>query len=122
MAKVKARVEADGTVLVSRPGSKLLTLAAPRTDWTRIDATTEAEIERQAAEDDAEAQQDAAAWAKRVRARVGLSQTEFAKRIGVPVATVRNWEQGKRSPHGPARALLRVLDRIPKAVIAALAA
>ncbi|MFA6020153.1 MAG: helix-turn-helix domain-containing protein [Rhodospirillales bacterium] len=122
MAKVKARVEADGTVLVSRPGSKLLMVAAPRTDWTRIDATTEAEIERQAAQDDAEAQKDAAAWAKRVRARVGLSQTEFAKRIGVPVATVRNWEQGKRSPHGPARALLRVLDRIPKSVIAALAA
>lgn len=122
MAKVKARVEADGTVLVSRPGSKLLMVAAPRTDWTRIDATTEAEIERQAAQDDAEAQKDAAAWAKRVRARVGLSQTEFAKRIGVPVATVRNWEQGKRSPHGPARALLRVLNRIPKSVIAALAA
>lgn len=122
MAKVKARVEADGTVLVSRPGAKLLTVAALRKDWKKLDATTEAELERQAAQDDAEAQSDAAAWAKRVRRRVGLSQTEFAKRIGVPVATVRNWEQGKRSPHGPARALLRVLDRIPKSVIAALAA
>jgi putative transcriptional regulator len=118
MVKVKARLEADGSVHVQKPGA-----AHPRrTDWKRLDATTEAEIERQMAKDDAEAQQDAAAWAKRVRARVGLSQNEFAKRIGVPVATVRNWEQGKRSPHGPARALLRVLDRIPKSVIAALAA
>jgi putative transcriptional regulator len=57
---------------------------------------------------------DAAAYARRVRERLGLSQTAFARRIGVPVDTVRNWEQGKRSPRGQARALLRILDRMPE--------
>ena len=44
----------------------------------------------------------------------------FAARIGVPLDTVRNWEQGKRSPAGPARVLLKVLDRAPKMTLAAL--
>ena len=58
---------------------------------------------------------DAAAWARRVRRRLGLSQTDFARRVHVPVATVRDWEQGKRAPRGPARALLRLIDRAPGA-------
>ena len=90
----------------------------PRADWARVDATTEAEIERQAAFDDAEAAKDAAAWVRRVRRRVGLSQAEFARRIGLSVATVRGWEQGKFVPQGAARALLRVIDRVPEAVLA----
>jgi len=122
MARVQARLEANGIVKLKRPGTVLGCMKPARTNWKRFDTTTEAEIIRHAAEDDTRAQEDAAAWARRVRQRVGLSQSEFARRIGVPVATVRNWEQGKRSPHGAARALLRVLDRIPKAVIAALAA
>jgi putative transcriptional regulator len=52
-------------------------------------------------------------YARRVRAQVHLTQAEFAARIGVPVETVRNWEQGKRCPRGPARALLKLLDRAP---------
>ena len=47
-----------------------------------------------------------AVYAKGIRARAKLTQAEFAARIGVPIETVRNWEQGKRSPRGPARALL----------------
>jgi putative transcriptional regulator len=54
-----------------------------------------------------------AAYAKGVRARTKLTQAEFAARIGVPIETVRNWEQGKRSPRGPARALLKVIDKAP---------
>ena len=50
-----------------------------------------------------------AGYARRVRAQVRLTQAEFAARIGVPIETVRNWEQGKRSPRGPARALLKLL-------------
>ena len=61
-----------------------------------------------------------AAYARNVRGRTGLTQTAFAERIGVPVETVRNWEQGKRSPRGPARALLKVIDGAPEAVFAAL--
>jgi putative transcriptional regulator len=55
-----------------------------------------------------------------VRARLGASQAEFALMIGVSVATLRNWEQGRRTPDGPALALLRVAERNPKAVIEAL--
>ena len=61
-----------------------------------------------------------AAYARNVRGQTGLTQTAFAARIGVPVETVRNWEQGKRSPRGPARALLKVIAEAPDAVFAAL--
>jgi putative transcriptional regulator len=57
---------------------------------------------------------------KAVRTRVGASQTEFALMIGVSVATLRNWEQGRRTPEGPALALLRVAAKNPKAVVDAL--
>ena len=57
---------------------------------------------------------------KAVRARLGASQSEFALMIGVSVATLQNWEQGRRTPDGPALALLRVAARNPKAVAAAL--
>jgi putative transcriptional regulator len=85
-----------------------------------LDATTEHDIARQKAEDDAEALLDAAKFARRVRKRLGLSQVEFAERIDVPLDTIRNWEQGRRFPTGPARALLRVLDKAPKAALSAL--
>jgi putative transcriptional regulator len=62
-----------------------------------------------------------AAYARDVRGRTGLTQAAFAAQIGVPVETVRNWEQGKRSPRGPARALLKVIDGAPTAVFAVLA-
>ena len=55
-----------------------------------------------------------------VRKKLGASQPEFALMIGVSVATLRNWEQGRRTPDGPALALLRVAARNPKAVIQAL--
>ena len=55
-----------------------------------------------------------------IRAKLGTSQEEFALMIGVSVATLRNWEQGRRTPNGPALALLRVAARNPKAVIEAL--
>jgi len=61
-----------------------------------------------------------AAYARNVRGQTGLTQMAFAARIGVPVETVRNWEQGKRSPRGPARALLKVIDQAPEAAFAAL--
>jgi putative transcriptional regulator len=61
-----------------------------------------------------------AAYAKGIRARSQLTQAEFAARIGVPLETVRNWEQGKRSPRGPARALLKVIDKAPDVAFAVL--
>src|SRR5580765_8539838 len=55
-----------------------------------------------------------------IRERLGKSQSDFASMIGVSVATLRNWEQGRRSPRGPARALLRIADRSPELVAEAL--
>ena len=57
---------------------------------------------------------------KAVRRKLGASQSEFALMIGVSVATLRNWEQGRRTPEGPALALLRVAAKNPGAVAAAL--
>jgi putative transcriptional regulator len=61
-----------------------------------------------------------AVYARGVRARTKLTQAQFAARIGVPIETVRNWEQGKRSPRGPARALLKVIDKAPDVAFAVL--
>lgn len=55
-----------------------------------------------------------------IRAKLGKSQTEFSRMIGVSVDTLQNWEQGRRQPVGPARALLVVAARAPKVVERAL--
>jgi len=55
-----------------------------------------------------------------IRDTLGKSQSEFALMIGVSVSTLQNWEQGRRSPEGPARALLKIAAENPKAVADAL--
>ena len=85
-----------------------------------LDATTEQDIAQHKAIDDAEALLDAAKFARRVRRRLGFSQAQFAMRIDVSLDTIRNWEQGKRSPTGAAKALLKVLDKAPEVALAAL--
>ena len=55
-----------------------------------------------------------------VRAKLGLSQADFAAAFGVSLGTVRNWEQGRRHPEGPARALLVVIAKEPETVMEAL--
>ncbi len=57
---------------------------------------------------------------KSIRVKLGLSQSEFASMIGVSTSTLQNWEQGRRQPEGPARALLRVAAVSPEAVANAL--
>jgi len=59
---------------------------------------------------------------REIRVRLKQSQAEFALMIGVSVATLRNWEQGRRVPEGPARALLKVAAEQPEAVRRALSA
>ncbi len=53
----------------------------------------------------------------KVRAKLGATQSEFAAMIGVSVRTLQNWEQKRREPEGPAKALLRVAERNPEALI-----
>jgi putative transcriptional regulator len=55
-----------------------------------------------------------------MRKKLGLSQDRFAAAFGVSPSTVRNWEQGRRHPEGPAKVLLRVIDKEPEAVLRAL--
>jgi putative transcriptional regulator len=55
-----------------------------------------------------------------IRAVTRLSQVEFARACGISVHTLRNWEQGRRRPRGPARALLLAIARDPAAVMRAL--
>ncbi len=57
---------------------------------------------------------------REVREKLNVSQNEFAIMIGVSVRTLQNWEQGRRTPEGPAKALLRIASKNPKAVLDAL--
>jgi putative transcriptional regulator len=95
----------------------------------RLLATTDDEIDRQIAEDpdtapvssDEELARDRMVYPVRaIRERLAMSQTTFARLFGISVDTLQNWEQGRRQPEGPARMLLRVIDREPEAVRRAL--
>lgn len=105
-------------------------------DWRRVDAATDEEIARQAAEDPDTApiftQEEILAAARRIepaatddvralRTRLGLSQEAFAARFGFSVDAIRQYESRRRTPTGPARTLLRVISREPDAVTRALA-
>lgn len=57
---------------------------------------------------------------KAVRERVGLSQSEFAGLMQVSVKTLQNWEQGRRTPTGPAAALLKIVANSPEVAIRSL--
>ena len=109
---LRVRLKADGRLVEILPdGSERDIATDPRSIATAAHNAARAAAGRS----------DDATYARSVRGRTGLTQTAFAARIGVPVETVRNWEQGKRSPRGPARALLRVLEEAPDAAFAVLA-
>ena len=57
---------------------------------------------------------------KAIRKKLNLSQSDFALMIGVSISTLQNWEQGRREPDGPAKALLKIASKNPKAVMEAL--
>ena len=51
-----------------------------------------------------------------IRSKTGMSQPDFARSIGIPLATLKNWEQGRRRANGPARVLLALIDKRPTIV------
>ena len=57
---------------------------------------------------------------KAIREKYGLSQTKFAQLLGISASTLRNWEQGRRNPEGPARILLSVAAKHPEAILDSL--
>src|SRR5210317_1552174 len=91
-----------------------------RIDVSRVENTSEEDLSRQIEEYEQEVLMDAARFTKRVRQKLGFSQPEFAKRIHVPLETVRKWEQGTRRPTGAAQTLLLILDKAPEAALSAL--
>ena len=108
---MRVRLKADGRIVEILPDGTERELTSPAASGTS--GTGDAGV------GDA-GDPGAAAYARGVRAQTKLTQAEFASRIGVPIETVRNWEQGKRAPQGPARALLRIIDRAPEAALQAL--
>lgn len=96
-------------------------------DWAKVDATDDADIAAQIAADPDTAPvlsdvEHIASQVKLVRRRLNLTQADFARRFGVPLGTIRDWEQGRRQPDAPALVLLRVIDYEPDVVLRALAA
>ncbi len=92
------------------------------TDWARLDAMTEAEV-LEAARSDPDAQPLSpeelgrfrrVSRVKVLRERLGMTQVEFAEAFGLPVSTLRDWEQQRSKPDAPARALLRAIEREPE--------
>jgi putative transcriptional regulator len=100
---MRLRLKADGRIVELRDGREF-----PLVPAMPVDAAGAVPAEAPTARD--------------LRQRARLTQIEFAARLGVPVETIRNWEQGKRMPRGPARALLAVIAHAPETVFAALAA
>lgn len=102
-------------------------------DWAALDALSDEEIDRQIAANP-DAAPDVSNWSldddrvvvmepvdvKAIRAKLGMSQEEFAKAFSLTVTALRDWEQQRRAPRGPARALLQIIDREPAAARRAL--
>jgi putative transcriptional regulator len=90
----------------------------------RIETTTEEEIRRQMTEDGENPDEELfkkeiiSPWY--IRKRLGMSQREFANTLGVPVATLRNWEQNRVAMEPATIALMRILAREPEAALRAL--
>ena len=107
------------TRLTVKPGE-----APPRgeTDWARVQAMTDEEV-LAAAHADPDAQPLApeelekmrrVSPVKALRQRLGMTQVEFAETFGLPISTLRDWEQSRCTPDAPARALLRAIEREPE--------
>jgi putative transcriptional regulator len=94
-------------------------------DYAKLDATTEEDIRRHMIEDGEDPDADHDDWhpsVAQVRQALNLTQAEIAALLGMPVATWRNWEQGRTAIDAPGRALLRILRREPEAVLRAMGA
>lgn len=99
----------------------------PNVDWAKLDGTTEEDIRRHMIEDgeNPDEEPEPARYrlvvpAATVRAKLGLSQQDFADLIKVPIGTLRNWEQGRTIPDPAAQSLMAILWREPEAAIRAL--
>jgi putative transcriptional regulator len=127
---VRVRKLSDGTLLQVMPDGSMRPYVSPtKTDWARLEAMTEEEIEANALADpdnppltDEElARMRPVPNPRRIRERLKLTQEQFAEKFEIPLGTLRDWEQGVSYPDSAARTLLRVIDKDPEAVVKALA-
>lgn len=124
---IKARRLDDGTFVQELDDGTFRRIES-RTDWKRLAAMTEEEIEANALADEDNPPMTAEELARMqpvlspraVRRRLHLTQEQFSTLFQLPIGTIRDWEQGKKTPDSAARTLLRVIDRNPEAVIQAL--
>ena len=109
-----------------RRSLKEIKASKPKLDRAKIAATTEADIRRHMIEDgespDHEPRVEEIFTPQALRKRLGMTQEQFARALRIPVATLRNWEQGRNAIDPAARSLLTVVARDPRAAFAALAA
>ena len=127
---VRVRRPSDGTTVEIMPDGSTRPYVSPtNTDWARLEAMTEEEIEANALSDpdNPPLTDEELAWMRRVpdprriRERLKLTQEQFAEKFETPLGTLRDWEQGVSLPDRAARTLLRVIEQDPGAVINALA-
>jgi len=125
---VRARVLADGSVVQVFADGSTAPFLEDRTDWARLDAMTEEEIEANALSDPDNPplsdEEFADMWspyeARQMRARLNMTQEEFSEKFQIPLGTLRDWERGASIPDKSARTLLRVIAKEPEAVLRAL--
>ncbi len=105
-------------------------LPEDKTDWDALRRLSEEEVERRALSDpDAKplTEEDYRRLKRSPRVRIvrmvlGMTQEEFAEAYGIPVGTLRDWEQGRREPDQDSKTLLKLIERMPREVRAVLAA
>lgn len=100
--------------------------AKPDVDRAKLRGTTEEDIRRYMIEDGYDPDFEPVSLvrlvpARTVRKKLGMTQEAFAAALRIPLATLRNWEQGREMPDPAAQSLLRAVERDPKAVLAAIA-
>lgn len=120
--------------IVRRTRNEIRKRGGGQVDWTRIRSTTDQDIDKMIASDrdTAPDMSKGRDWrrvltprvpdVRGIRRKLGLSQSKFAARFGFSVRTVQEWEQGRALPDRPARILLRVIEKSPKAVERAVTA
>ena len=120
---VRVRKLSDGTLLQVMPDGSTRPYVSPtKTDWARLEAMTEEEIEANALSDPDNPPLTAEELARmrrvpnprRIRERLKLTQEQFAERFEMPLGTLRDWEQGVSYPDSAARTLLRVIEQGPR--------
>ncbi len=127
---ITLRVNPDGTAVRVFPDGREEPYAIPEPDHARLDAMSDEELtanamadpDAQPLHDDQLDRMEANARIRRIRGKLRLTQAAFAERFRIPVASLRDWEQGRRVPDSATLAYLTVIERDPGAVVRALAA